>query len=314
MLKHIKIAALLLCFSLPLMFWGIVKNVRFAQTLSRGNYFFENTRVNTDVHSFILSFPNGNVITLEQKNNLWRIKEADDYYADFNKINTFIGLIRNTTIYRADEIEDSSLLNYKQNALSIQALDSSDKIIDDAHIVPKKDVNKFHYATLNDKNILYQLNNSFDLSPHVMDWVKMPLLAISYDQIKSIQGSKFTVSRRFASENLKNIEDGFVVPQIQNLISQLWYLGAEDIKHALHFNRSQYQLVQTFNITTFDGIIYIIDVLLHDNEYWLHISLDREMLISPEVLYKIKENSMLYDGWFFKINSQVGEVIANFTI
>ena len=314
MYNHIKIAVFLVTASFLFMLVGVMQNTLFLQTMARGNYFFENTRNNAYVKSIILEFPNKQVISFNQQDGLWRISEVDGYYADFSKIDSLIKLIRNTTIYRADKIEETDASKFVKNAISIKSIDIHDNIIDEALIAPKQDVNKFHYAMLNNNPVLYQLSGVITLSPLLMDWVQSPLLAIPYKQIKRIKTDNFQVYRRIPGAPMLNSETSEPVLHIQNLAQHFWYLSADDIKHALHFDRTRYNQSKVFSIVTFEGAIYQLTIFHNRQEYWLNIQLSREKIVSPAVINAIKENKMLYDGWYFKINPEVGEAIINFIL
>ena len=314
MFKHIKIALILLSVSFLFMFSGIMQNRLLAQTQSRGNYFFEKTRNDAYIQSLVLNFPEDKKITFTQTDGLWHIREADDYYADFSKINTLIKIIRDTTIYRADKIMNTDVSAIFKEALSIKSIDSNGKIVDEALIAPKQDVNKFYYAMLNHQPLLYQLNGQFELSPLLMDWVHSPILALPYKQIKRIKSDTFNVYRRFLGGNMLDVATGESVTRIQNLAQHFWYLSADDIKHALHFNREKYDQTKSFTITSFDGCIYQLTFFYNQQEYWVNVKLDREKIVSPAVIKSIKENTILYDGWYFKINPSVGAAITNFIL
>lgn len=314
MTKHIKTAIVLIFVTSLLMICGIMQNSYYSKIVSRGNYFFEKTRQSLSIRTLVLRFANNKQITIEQKNHIWHIKEADDYYADFQKINSLIRLIRNITIYRADNLKQPLSADMLKDAFLIQSLDTEGNIVDSAQILPKKDKNKYHYALLNNKPLLYQLSGDIALSSLVLDWVKMPILSIAHNQIKRIKTDDFSVYRRFSAEELMREGQQYSVPQIKTLTNNFWDLSAIDIKHALHFDRTQYTLAKSFEITMLDGMIYNIDVFTKDDEYWLNIRLDKEKIVEPDVLIQLKENNILYEGWFFKINSSTGLAIVNFVL
>lgn len=79
------------------------------------------------------------------------------------------------------------------------------------------------------------------MSPNVMDWVQMPLFAWDGKQIKRIKTDNFEVYRRFPAEELRSAESGETQPHIQGLISNFWYLGADEIKHAANFKTENYK-------------------------------------------------------------------------
>ena len=313
MLKHIKIAGFILCFTLCFLIYGGYLYSNYVHLMSKGNYFFEKTRAAHNVSAFVLENNKGQKLTLEKKNKFWRIKEADDYFADFSRINSFIKNIRNTIIYRNDFYDDVLAQLPIENALSITSLDEQGRIIDHALIAPKKEKNQFHYAILNDQSYLYQLEGIFNFSLHAMDWVKMPLLTIAQNRIKQIKFDNFNIYRRFATEKLHS-DDIQDLTYLDILINNIWYLSAINIVHATHFDHNVYPIVKKYEITTFDGIIYHLDILSDKNKYWISIQLDKDNIISAEGAKIIEENLSLYDGWFFELDPQIGERIAYFTL
>ena len=314
MLRHIKIAGFILCITLTLMFWGIFRNFHYTQTLSRGNFFFENTKKATNVQTIELKFADNHVVTLQQKDNLWHVKEADTYYASFRKINSLVKLLYQTAIYRADYLSKDKRQQLPADFVSVITYNKDGKVIDNAKIFSKNDNNKFYYALLNDTDYLYQLNGNFEFSSLVMDWVQMPLLALAEKNIKRIQTDDFNVFRRFQSEELKTVDTHINVPQIQNLLQNLWYLTAEEIKTGNHFEKDKFPHSKKYEITMLNGIIYTLNVFYDDNEYWVSLKLDKEKIASIEAKRIIEENNMLYDGWFFKINNETGAAIVNFIL
>ena len=167
---------------------------------------------------------------------------------------------------------------------------------------------------LNQNDFLYQLNGDFNLSSLIMDWVQMPLLSLSNNQIKRIETDNFKVFRRYQNDELKTVQTHQVVPQISNLTQNLWYLTAEDIRHAVHFIKQDFPHNKKYEITTFNGVIYIIDIFYNDHEFWFNIQLDQEKITSQSAKALLLENKILYDGWFFKINEQTANSIVNFTL
>jgi len=314
MLHHIKLAGLILCISLIVMSFGVVRNFQYTQTLSRGNFFFENTKKTADIQKIKLKFANGNVITLLQKDNLWHVMEADEYFASFRKINSLIKLLHQTSIYRADYLSKSSKQKLPSDFISIITYNKNNEVVDSAKILSKQDNNKFYYALINNNDFLYQLNGNFELSSLVMDWVQMPLLALTENSIKRIQTDDFNVFRRFKNEELKTVGTHLRVPQIQNLLQNLWYLTAEEIRQAAHFEKDKFPRTKKYEITLLNGIIYTLNIFYNDNEYWVSLNLSKDKIASLEANRLIEENNMLYNGWLFKINNRTGAAIVNFVL
>lgn len=314
MIKHIKIGLFLLLFTVPLMLYGIHLNNGRIHALSRGNYFFDITRNHPQISSINLKFADGKTISINRKEDLWFVKEADDYFVSFKKINTLVTLIRNTIIYRADALEKNALPFLEKDSLVIESVDNTGKVIEKAVIAPKKEKNKHHYAMLNNDNFLYQISGNFDISSNVLDWLQMPILKINKKEIREIKSDKFYVSRRFDGENFLEKDTNKHTPHIDSFINQLWYLSAMDVKHSVNFKFDNYKKTSTFDILLFNGIIYHLTFYSNENEYWLNVRLDRDKLMSEVGINILEENSMLFKGWYFKLPSDKGDIISNFSI
>ncbi len=313
LLKHIKFALILLLCVVPLFIYGTYLNSTRVHLLSRGNYFFDLTRNRADVASIQLIFPNKSSIQIEKIDDFWRIKEADGYFAAFAKINALVNLIRNTVIYRADTLNEKEATLF-QNPLKIISRDAKGNVIDDASIAPLKESNKYYYALLNNDNFLYQLNSNFELSSNVMDWVQMPLFTFNLSHVKRIKTDNFEVYRRFDNENFKDVNSSSEYTHLQQFIDNFWYLSATEIKKTAHFDAEKFSQHKQFFITLFNGIIYEINLYSLNEDYWISVRLNREGLIKKSSLQHIKENSLLYDGWFFKIDPDKGAIISEFVL
>lgn len=313
LLKHIKTALILLLFIIPFFAYAIHLNGTRIHLLSRGNYFFDLTRNRADIAQIKFVFPNQSSIHITKTDDFWRIKEADNYYAAFAKINALVNLIRSTVIYRADAIHENELALFN-NPLKIISTDSSGNVVDEATIAPLKDGNKYYYALLNNDGFLYQLNSNFELSSHVMDWVQMPLFAFNISHVKRIKTDDFEVYRRFDNENFKDANSSNEYSHLQKFIDNFWYLSATEIKQAAHFDKEKFPQPKQYSITLFNGIIYEINLYSLNGDYWISVHLDREGLIKKSSLQQIKENSLLYDDWFFKIDPDKGAIISEFVL
>ena len=315
MLKQLKLGCVILVCCLPFLFWGISINNAKIHNLSKGNYFFDTLRNHPNISSIILGFNNNSSkITINRKDDLWHIKEADDYFVSFSKINTLVSLIRNTIIFRADKIIDNKIPFSKENAITITALDNFGKVVEQATIAKKSDKNKYHYALLNNDGFLYQVNGNFDITPNVIDWLQMPILKIAQDEYKIIKSNKFHVFKSYKGDDFKDVKTGSVSPYIINFTNNLWYLSAIDIKHSVNFNTNEYKKINSYEISLFNGIIYYISIYNKNNEYWLSIRLNKGKLLSKDGITQIEENDALYKGWYFRISPEKGEIISNFSI
>lgn len=311
---HIKAALFLATFTLLILGFSMYQYGKNHYALSRGNYFFDNSRDNMELYTVIVDFDSERKITLNQDHGFWRVKEADDYFASSIQAGALLKFISDTVIFRADKINDDDKQQYLKDSIKITCLDSNGNTLDSVEIAPKKDNNKYHYALRNGDSYLYQLKGNFAPSPLILDWVQMPLLQLNSEDIKRIDTDNFAVYRRFSDEPFKSVETDETATHIGQFLNNIRLLNAEEIKHITHFNSSLFPNSKHFDITLFNGLIYELKLYQKDNEYWLHITLKHEALTSANSLRTVKERQILYDGWFFKINADKGYIISTFTL
>jgi hypothetical protein len=311
MQKHIKIALIFLIISLPLFFLGLFYNSKKVKLMSRGDYFFSEARESLDVNDLVFTFPDKSSFTLEKDGDFWRVKEADNYYVSLQQSNFLANMIQNTVVYRADPLTTQNL---PKDNTKIDILDAKGDIIESVIIYPREKNNTYAYATRNDDGLLYQIKGNFAFSPNFMDWVKMPILQLNYDDLKRIKSANFQVYRRFRGDEFKNVETDTPISFMRGLTVNLWYLMADDIKQEKHFDKTAFPEKTTLELTTLDGVVYILTFYHNDNEYWLNISFETELFAKNTAKTLLEENRLLYDGWFFKINPDKGKLITKFQI
>lgn len=313
MQKQIKIALALFIFSALFCMTGVILSSNRMHLLSKGTYFFENTRQNNNINKIILSFPNGKKISFFQKNNLWRIEEVDDYFASFSKIDSLFKLLRDTTIFRTDALDEKVKNSIMTENTSIKTFDDKGNLVDEASIAPKKENNKYHYAILNGKPFLHQINGNYAISSLVMDWIQ-PLPQIESSKIKNIKTDNFDIYRQHTLDKFKNSKDKQQLFHADKLVDHILNLPIEDIKHTANFSHKTFIKVKHYDITLFNGIIYEMNIFSDDIEYWASIKLNQENLISTDVSNFLEEKNLLFDGWYFKIDKDVGESLRYFVL
>ncbi len=311
--KHIKIAAFLLFFLIPLLCFGLYQNSKNFYTMSRGNYFFQNTHNQANLETIILDFGENRTVTITRREGLWRIKEADDYFASSLMVNLLFKFITDTVIYRADMVSNDQFLQYLKDGVKVTSIDNQGNILDSAVITPRKE-SGYLYASLKDSPYLYQLTGDFKLSPILLDWVQMPILSIDYEAIKHIDTDNFQIYRRFSGDELKSTATKEAVLHIRRLTNNLYLLYAQEIKHISSLNNADFKRIKHYDITLLNGMIYGIDIYKKQDDYWLNIRLDNALISTEEASLILKERQILYDGWFFKIDRNKGQIISDFIL
>ena len=132
------------------------------------------------------------------------------------------------------------------------------------------------------------------------------------DEIKEIKTDNFHISRKFKDDVFVSITDNNV-PLVSNFVEYIWFLSAIDVKHSTNFKLNEFKKVKFYEIFLFNGIIYKLSIYTNDvGDYWLHIKLDKNKLMSNEGRKWLDENNILFDGWFFKIPREKGYLISKF--
>lgn len=310
--KHLKTAACLLLIILPIFISGLIFHQKKNFVMSRGNYFFDKTRNRADIKEITLDFGASQRISIVLRDGLWRIKEADDYYAATQKINTLVKLIRQTIVYRADPLLPDDIQKHLHDSFKIESKNKFGDIVDSAVVAPKKDINKFQYAMLNNQPYLYQLKGDLALSPVLMDWVHAPLLQIDTSEIMRFKCGNFAAYRGFSEDSLKNTDTNTPADFLYSLLHHFHYLTADEIRHASNFRTDGLKHLRDYDITLLNGIIYHIQIFSKNNEYWMTVRLNKEKLTANNAANFIKNNKLFYEGWYFKLERAVGENLAYF--
>lgn len=314
MRKQIKIALMVLFLILPFFGVALYQNGQNIHTMSRGNYFFDKSRHNINIEKISLKFGERNQITLIQNDGFWRVKEADDYFVSPEQMNALVNFINNTTIFRSDKLDKENIDKYIQYPIEIKTFNNKGKILDAVIISPKNENNIYYYASSPDYSYLYQLNGKIAFSPILMDWVQMPFFQLNYNEIQSIESDDFTVYRHFAGDELKSSDTQKSVNPIRRLINNLHFLNATAINHAIHFDLNTFTLKKHYDITLLNGLIYGINIYYGNDEYWVNIQPDVLPLHSKELENQLERLQLLNEGWFFRIDTDKGQIISDFIL
>ena len=313
MSKHAKIISFFLLITIPFLCLGLQKNSRFFNHLTRGSYFFAKTINNPNITKIVLSFSNNNTVSFENKNNLWRIKEADDYFASLPRTNSLIKLLRNTTVLRTDKFDGNNIIFDKNKALKIETFDKNNKLVDIAYIAPKGEKNKYHSAILNNDSKFYLISEEFNLLSNPIDWVTSPILSLNENNIRSVVSDNINVYRDFSGQDFLDVNKNETC-YLSGLINNFSYLNALEVRHSINFDYKKFKKIKTYEISLFNGGIFNIYIYSDNKEYWVNVKVDRTNIVNDKFATWINENSILYDGWFFKIDKDSGNIISNFYI
>ena len=302
-LGHIKLASIIAGISI---FSAVLSTIWIASQdshLQTGNLYF--SKVDTqDLREIQINFPTLS-ITLQQEDNLWRVKEADYYYADFNLMHDFLNNIAEARI-NSQQTENITAL-----PISLSLKNSAGQEIDYTNLSISDSNNTSTKVQRPGNKEIYTLNKTFTLPEDISSWTSQPFLAqVSKDiQQITLQGNKYyrkdPTYDLISSTSLNSLRK----PQLNNFLSKLQYLTYTKVMSAQNFDDTKYPQRRSINIVNFNGLIRKIEILTDNQEYWVKQTFSTTPLPTSAANDYIKSNSFLYDGWYFRLEPATGKLL-----
>ena len=260
-------------------------------------------------------------VTFSPEEHFWRLKEADYYYADFNLMHNLLNALKtariiNKQIASPELIEKLNLQFFDQKqgeATSLSIKDSEGRIVE--HILfgastPDKEAT--FVMRPQDKSI-YTINQYINFPKQRISWVQQPITAIEESNIQQIKLNNNDYKRpdkgypfqKRAGKNLTPIE-------IAQILQIFQYLPYEKVISAQNFDDTLYPNRAYISLTEFDGLIRSVEILTDNDVYWVKQTFSTTPLPTRQTNDYIKNNSFLYDGWYFQISPIEGKRLLNY--
>lgn len=284
------------------LYWS---NVRLERSL-RGNLVFSDNAGNIPEFSkIVISRPN-NVITVYEDDIVWRVAEADNYYAGFNLMRSLADGIASAHIGReavSDGIDKEewtvvALFDRQGNKQSEVRISAADK--------PGN-----HYIRYPKDEKIYLSDWKTQLPVSLSSWTRQPLLAVNGGEISSFKTGDVSLSRRyegtaFFDSRTKRAYGRYDYIRIFDILADLRY---DKVLSSQEFDEGLYPNLRTLELTTFDGLVSTLRIYTDYNEYWLSVKLSSTSLPSNDVNDYIKHNSIFYDDWWFRLPADAGRML-----
>ena len=281
------------------------------QQTQTGRFLFEKTnQKGTQIGKIIVKSQNMQV-TLSVQNKFWRVKEADDYFADILSVNMLIHGINTSKIamvYDKEPPQDS------KNEFEISTYDTKNQLLDS--IVIGKKINNYYYAQEKSTKKSYMVSGTFALSNQLRHWLQQPLLSLLEKNIQTvILVSKTGQQLAFKPEGMQNFYNTY--QQKTNIVSFLdkfvnfTYLNVKNISNT---PLKDVEKNRTIIIYTDTGIIYKIALYKIEDDYWIEPEMQISKLPLKAGYSYYKDSKILYNGWAFKIDQQLGSFLNTYNI
>ena len=320
MSKNLYYALGLAVFAFLLMILSMMfTNFKFPKQSQGTLVFAETYKHGTELDKIIIR-NSKETITLELRDNLWRVKEKGGYYAGTYLLNTLLNDF-NTSVFfskrksTSQAIKDFHLNSPEKDKLNtgtqIEIYSGKDQL--NSIILGKQTENGlYHFAKLKNQEI-WLISGRFEMPQQAYSWMLQPILELPESLIETIRfytdGKIATIGRKDASQKFTDTQ-GYTI-RAQALTNVLERLIAEDVADKNTFSQKTFLLSRRMEIITFQGLVFYLDFYNNEhNEEWLHITLSTTPLPMSIVNDYIKDNKFLYEGWYFRLSPETSKILS----
>lgn len=299
-------AVLLLC-AVAGLYWS---NIRLVQSL-RGNLAFaDKSGTVPEFAKIVVSRPD-NVITVYDDDKMWRVVEADNYYAGFKLMRSLSASIASAHIGREAAPDEVEQADWTSVALFDRQGQKQSEVMISAAARPGS-----HYLRYPDAKEVYLSDWKTQLPESLSSWTRQPLLAFSGVEISRFKSGDVFLSRRYEGaafyDSRTNRPYGrYDYVRVFDLLADLRY---DKVLSSQEFEQGLYPNLRTIELTTFDGLISSLRIYTDYKEYWLSVSLSTTTLPSNSISDYIEHNRIFYDDWWFRLPADAGRMLFMFKL
>ena len=299
--KYIKQAFVLFIFSLLAAIGTYVINEQKQPENIQGERVFKTNTQNAA--TIELRAPNFK-ITLDKIDNLWSIREADSYYADYEIVKSLEDFINKAKILKKAPINKAEEKHRYQNGLEINIYNANQEKQDSIILSLQEKIANNISAKIQGKTGNFIIEMPRVLPLNIKNWLQQPLLNIKTEDIEKISINNLSATRRQGEDFFRT--DNGKLYSIRNIEKILNYLPFEDVKSAQNFDETQYTALKTYKITTKSGLIYDLTLYGKNSEIWVKEKISTTTLPTTQTSDYIKRNEFLYNYWYFKLPPELG--------
>lgn len=260
-----------------------------------GGYVFGNAIDNIDeVRHVSMGNENGR-INLDYDGGLWRVREADGYYANYLILSYLFNDVYNSKYHnKMGNLPEDVFFD----AVDLKLASGKEKVFDDILIGKKDDVGLYTFVVKD--NAQFAISGRFVLPVDVFSWLQQPTFSLGDDDIMSI-----VVVKNSEAKNVNVRSIPFIFKDY------LKFMHFEDVRKAQNVDEENAYGHKNFRIETYDGLVIELVIFIMDDAYWATLSLSTSKMPKQKVEDYVRENIFLYDGWYFKVPQSYGDVMYN---
>ena len=305
--KNFLIILILLILSSVILFTSFIYIQKQHEKNLRGTYTFSNTKDNIHIMKTIKIKNNENEeLTIYREKDVWKIKEAADYYVNPHILVNFYDMIHNSIITTVLEEEYN---DETENKTIIETYSEDNNLLDRIILGKEAENKKYKYAVINNNSISYLINNTEKFSSDLYDWVPHPLLRLPYQDISFLEIDGKKINKNILEKILPYYEE---IAKGLKFFSYMTYesiIKKEDIFKIIPQDKPH-----NITITISSGIMYSFDIYKTGDLYLISITLNTTRIPRKEANEFVKNNQPYYSDWLFAINSDIGSILYNLTL
>jgi hypothetical protein len=286
--------------------------------------FAETVRPESKIKEIVIRSP-GYTATLENDNDFWHIREADNYYANFDLVRSLFKNFRETRFIRKQTatpqlLSELDLGNpYRSDAhagTSISILDEQGRELNHLILGKAGAENQTRFARIPSLPDIFTVSGQYTLPTELSSWIQQPLMSLELKDLQAVQIDGEKVSRKAPAQAFIIFENNHPqkLVRLEVLERQLSYLGSEAVMSAQNFDDTRYPRRRQMAFTTFDGLIYNLELYADNQDYWAKLTLSATPLPTTETNDYIRNSAFLYDGWFFKLSAETGRTLFQYKL
>lgn len=274
------------------------------------------------VDKILIDNVNG-TIELNQKDGYWYVGNYGNYYADFTVIKQFMDML-NGSIYvmevppaqdQKDNVALQDPLKQKEFAGFLVRTYAEDKELDAVIIGLRASEKGYFFARRQDSDKVWVISWNNEIPSVAQDWLPRIIIDVPTSAVQALNIDNKTLSRQVSTQGFTD-RFGSVI-DIEWLLHNLTSFEVENIMYQNEFDK-QYpntDIKKIYDISTFYGLVFeIIFYDTGDDKAWVNIKLLADNLPKAAVYDYIKDNSFLYDGWYFSVSPRQKDFLLNYNL
>lgn len=246
----------------------------------------------------------GHKTTLKNSDGYWRVSQMADYYAN-PQLTAQLLTNLNRAVYLMQHADTTQHLNdtgLEQNqVLSIRTF-SGDQLIDDVNIGTRT-ANGLNFVRIPLNGEIWLADGNWHFPADPASWIIQPVLELPIDMVEKIKIHHQIFFRNSPYQTFMDSNEN--KNYLENCLENFSWLPAESVSRE-NISSSP----ETFEVTTFDGLIFLLNLYHQNDSYWLSVTLSTSPLPTSAVSAYISDNAFLYDGWYFKIPAAAGKALS----